>query len=1396
MKKQAIMPVLVLTIICIVVAALLGGVNELTKDKIAQNALRKEQQSLREVLPGSDLFEEIIAKPDGTPKTIKTIYRETNSLGYVFIVIAPKTDYSSGDMTISIGVSDGKITGAKITSYNESRDVGKNSYPGLFVGKTEDDYANVDTVAGVTYSSKAFKSAIGDALTCAKLLANEIVDSDPITPPDDTPASGTLDETLTALVPGASFELAYTSDLSTSTLKKLYSVSSGGYVAHIVVPGAYVPVATEALVYVNAEGTIANINLLQWIVGHDVVPGDFANGFIGADNDSIEDVDLVAGATGTSLDFKNAVTSAFAEIENIDHALALIPEDSALEKATIPSMSDSTLSGLYAVSTGGYVAHIIVPGAYVPVATEAVIYVNGESVVKAINLLQWVVGHGVEPGDFANGFIGTDNSSVGDVDIVAGATGTANDFKNAATAALEVITHLNNVSALVPDADFEETTIPADADSTLKHLYTVSTGGYIAHIVVPGAYVPVATEGLVYVADGKIKSIALLHWVVGHDVEPGDFANGFIGTDNGSVGNVDIVAGATGTANDFKNSVTAAVTTITYLENLNSLVSDTIIEEINVPSSADSTLKHLYTISTGGYIAHIVVPGAYVPVATEALIYVDAEGKIANINLIQWIVGHGVEPGNFADGFIGADNSSVGDVDIVAGATGTANDFKNAATAALEVITHLNNVSALVPDADFEETTIPADADSTLKHLYTVSTGGYIAHIVVPGAYVPVATEALIYVDTEGKIANINLIQWIVGHGVEPGNFADGFIGSNNSTIGDVDLVAGATGTANDFRNSVTAALNTITKVNTVNILTELAPGAIFEEVDIPANADSTLKHLYQVSTGGYIAHIVVPGAYVPVATEAYMYVDENGVVESINLLQWIVGHGVEPGDFANGFIGADNSSVGDVDIVAGATGTANDFKNAATAALTTIVELNNASQIATLYSRSSTTARTTDGLEALVPGADFEEVNVPSIADSTLKHLYSVSTGGYVAHIVVSTNLGVATEALVYVNENGEIENINLLVWNTSHESNPDGFAEGFIGADNDTVDDVELVAGSTTTSQDFKDAVAQALPVIEQLIADPDFDSSTTTDEKTESELNNLIAALIPGATFTKTDIPADSSEHLRKLYSVSCGGYVAYVVVPGAYVPVATEALIYINNSGKIENINLLQWVVGHGVGAGDFANGFIGTDIYHIEDVELVTEATGTSNDFRSAVTSVLSTVTDLMGVRESVLMGLVDDILTNSGEIVKLNLPENAPSTLIGLYTDTKNRGYVAHIIVPGAYVPVATEALVFFDRQGTIRDVKMIQWIVGHDVGYGNFESNFTGATIDTITDVEIVAGATGTSQDMIDAIAEIYPYIPVQSPTIRIVAAAALILIVTGFVTALIITRKRWACK
>lgn len=169
MKNEKIKSIIVLTVICLVVAALLALTNSVTAPIISTARAEKVQKSLKTVLPEAGDFEEIKDLPENAPNTVRAVYKASD--GSYAVVLATRSAYSSGDMGITLGIGpDREIKGVTLTSYQESKDFGRDTYPQNYVGRTASDYADVDSFAGVTYSSKALKAAIGDAFTVINVL--------------------------------------------------------------------------------------------------------------------------------------------------------------------------------------------------------------------------------------------------------------------------------------------------------------------------------------------------------------------------------------------------------------------------------------------------------------------------------------------------------------------------------------------------------------------------------------------------------------------------------------------------------------------------------------------------------------------------------------------------------------------------------------------------------------------------------------------------------------------------------------------------------------------------------------------------------------------------------------------------------------------------------------------------------------------------------------------------------------------------------------------------------------------------------------------------------------------------------------------------------------------------
>lgn len=169
--NKNIKSIVVLFSICFVVAVLLATVNYITDPIIKKNALLAEQASLREVLKGAEEFEEMELS-EKIADTVTGVYMEKNGLGYV-VTVSTSSSYSQSPMTFTVGVTaEGKISDIKITNYSETKNF--EGYPDSFAGLYSSEIDGVDVYSGVTYSSEAFKAALGDALD-ALIILEEVV---------------------------------------------------------------------------------------------------------------------------------------------------------------------------------------------------------------------------------------------------------------------------------------------------------------------------------------------------------------------------------------------------------------------------------------------------------------------------------------------------------------------------------------------------------------------------------------------------------------------------------------------------------------------------------------------------------------------------------------------------------------------------------------------------------------------------------------------------------------------------------------------------------------------------------------------------------------------------------------------------------------------------------------------------------------------------------------------------------------------------------------------------------------------------------------------------------------------------------------------------------------------
>ena len=177
-------PVVVLTVIAAVMAALLGGTNLLTKDKIAQLEEKSKLKAVRNVLV-ADNFIQFKMDFDGKQyEYFKCLNKENKIVGYAFTLSA--NGYGGLVKTV-VGVdTNGKITAVEIIDVsNETPGLGQNATKSSFtdqfkevadtivVKKSNPKENEIQAVTGATITSKAVTSSVNLALELFEELKKE-----------------------------------------------------------------------------------------------------------------------------------------------------------------------------------------------------------------------------------------------------------------------------------------------------------------------------------------------------------------------------------------------------------------------------------------------------------------------------------------------------------------------------------------------------------------------------------------------------------------------------------------------------------------------------------------------------------------------------------------------------------------------------------------------------------------------------------------------------------------------------------------------------------------------------------------------------------------------------------------------------------------------------------------------------------------------------------------------------------------------------------------------------------------------------------------------------------------------------------------------------------------------
>ena len=617
-KFENIKPIVVLTLICVVVAALLAAINTVTGPIISDRQNQAVKESLLLVMPDGEFENESDELRADAPETVKEVYTEKNGKGYV-VILSTNKGYTGKNigMTVAIG-TDGKIIKAVITQNEESivpADLKPGgSYGDAYKGADADTVADVVTGATVKYTEKAIKNALKDAFTYLDFAEPE---------PEEPALPRTDDEilSLAASFVGDTVSLTDVSLEGKDFAKRIYRENGGkGYVVYtLVISEHYGTPETETLVHIDMNGKIVKLEKLTWKVSDPmygfVPPADdvvdaFYERFEGASAETVGSVELISGATNTSTGLRTAVAEAVEAVDELIEAehfkkteaelLAIADElvGGAVSFTNLTPADTSAVRRVYRENSGkGYVIFTQTISGYGAPDTEAAIHVSADGTVIKTKKLHWKVSdpmYGfVPPADdvvdaFYGRFDGTSAETVGSVELISGATNTSTVFRNSVTEALSVVKALIKIDNIKTDAQLvalakemvgegsEFTNVTPSNSDPIRRVYRENNGlGYVVFTQTTSGYGAPDTAALIYIdAEGRIADVEKIYWKVSDPmygfVPPADeavdaFYGRFEGTDSATVGSVELISGATNTSTVFRNSVAEALSVVSEL---------------------------------------------------------------------------------------------------------------------------------------------------------------------------------------------------------------------------------------------------------------------------------------------------------------------------------------------------------------------------------------------------------------------------------------------------------------------------------------------------------------------------------------------------------------------------------------------------------------------------------------------------------------------------------------------------------------------------------------------------------------------------------------------------------------------------------------------------------------
>ena len=160
MKKDFIVPILAMSLICLFMTGALAFVNNITQPIIEVAAAQRADEAMRILIPEADSFIPIESpESDNFPPAIREAYRSANGVGYIFIVT---TRGFGGEKSIMIGLCDvGDFHGSTVLAHNETISFANRVFQVRdYLEEQGKNLLYIDTLSGATQTLEAYQQGL------------------------------------------------------------------------------------------------------------------------------------------------------------------------------------------------------------------------------------------------------------------------------------------------------------------------------------------------------------------------------------------------------------------------------------------------------------------------------------------------------------------------------------------------------------------------------------------------------------------------------------------------------------------------------------------------------------------------------------------------------------------------------------------------------------------------------------------------------------------------------------------------------------------------------------------------------------------------------------------------------------------------------------------------------------------------------------------------------------------------------------------------------------------------------------------------------------------------------------------------------------------------------------